>query len=248
MLAEYDSLLDDLVIDSRQAEPQRRRLVVNVSYYAAQVLASLSSKLDILSACILVEKPFRQILEEARMSDCSELYLVDLYEDTFRDVNADRSLMFVPIAKTQFGIVWQDGSPLAGKDVLHRADIAKFPLAVDSHREMLRYAEYVYEGHPLSNIQRGVANPRATLAYALTSPEVASTFDSFGFEVARATSALDMSSLNFTPLATPRAQGWFGFVLPSAGKPHARERRFIGALSEGLDATFPDYYKQYPLA
>lgn len=247
ILAEYDTLLDDLVASPLATEPQRRRLTLNVSYYGAQVLASLSTEIEALKTCTIVEKPFRQLLEDASISDGTQLYLVDLYADTYREIKASRTVGFDPIAITQFGIVWQDGSPLAGKESLHRAELKGFPLAVDSHREMLRYADFVYDGYPLDNIQRGVANPRATLAYALTSPQVASTFDSFGFEVARRTSALDMERLRFTPLATPRAKGWVGFVFNPLNKPKTHERHFIDTLRNDLLAAFPDYYERYPL-
>ena len=247
ILAEYDALLDDLVISPLSTEPQQHRLTVNVSYYGAQVLASLANEIEALKTCTIVEKPFRQLLEDAENSDGTQLYLVDLYADTYREVKASRTLAFDPIAITQFGIVWQDGSPLAGKESLHRAELKGFPMAVDSHREMLRYADFVYDGYPLDNIQRGVANPRATLAYALTSPQVASTFDSFAFEVACCTSALDMKRLHFTPLATPRAKSWVGFVFSTANKPKTRERHFIDTLRNDLFAAFPAYYESYPL-
>lgn len=247
ILAEYDALLDDLVANPLPTGPQHKRLTVNVSYYGAQVLFSLLPVLDSLKSCTIVEKPFRQLLEDAASSDGTQLYLVDLHADTYREVKASRALSFDPVAVTQFGIVWQDGSPFAGKESLHRAELKGFPLAVDSHREMLHYAEFVYEGYPLDNIQRGVANPRATLAYALTSPQVASTFDSFGFEVARLTSVLDMEQLHFTPLATPRAKGWIGFVFGSANKPKVRERHFIDTFRTNLLDTFPAYYEHYPL-
>ena len=247
ILAEYNALLDDLVIHPEQSQPQRPRLTINVSYYGAQVLYSLLHVLDILSTCTIVEKPFRQIMEEAAQSDGTQLYLVDLYADTYSEIKAAGTLGFDAVAATQFGIVWQEGSPLAGKSPLHRADLAGFPLAVDSHREMLRYAEYVYEDYPLSNIQFGVANPRATLSYALTSPQVASTFDSFGFAVACRTSILDMEALNFTPLATPRAKGWLGFVFNPSNKPRLHGRRFIDLLKAGLIETFPEHYERYPL-
>ena len=247
ILAEYDALLDDLVISPLSTEPQPHRLTVNVSYYGAQVLASLANEIEALKTCTIVEKPFRQLLEDAENSDGTQLYLVDLYADTYREVKASRTLAFDPIAITQFGIVWQDGSPLAGKESLHRAELKGFPMAVDSHREMLRYADFVYDGYPLDNIQRGVANPRATLAYALTSPQVASTFDSFGFEVACRTSALDMKRLHFTPLATPRAKSWVGFVFSTSNKPKTHERHFIDTLRNNLFTAFPTYYESYPL-
>jgi len=247
MIGEYNALLDDLVIKPRRVEPNRKRFVVNVSYYGAQVLASLASELDLLKTCTIVEKPFRQLIAEAERSDGTELYLSDLYVDTFEHVRKSPGLDFVALAITQFGIVYQDGSPFENKEALHRADLVGFPLAVDSHREMLRYAEFVYDDYPLDNIQLGVANPRATLAYALTSPNVASTFDSFGFAVARRSSALDLSQLHFTPLATPRARGWLGFVFSTRVKPGAPERHFVDSLASALRETFPEYYAQYPL-
>ena len=247
ILAEYNALLDDLVTSPLATEPQRRRLTLNVTYYGAQILASLTPEIEALRTCTIVERPFRQLLEDAGTSDGTQLFLVDLYADTYSEVKASRTLGFDPIAVTQFGIVWQDGSPLAGKESLHRAELKGFPLAVDSHREMLRYADFVYDGYPLDNIQRGVANPRATLSYALTSPQVASTFDSFGFEVARRTSVLDMDLLHFTPLATPRAKSWVGFVFSTSNKPKTHERHFIDTLRDNLMTTFPDYYESYPL-
>ena len=248
MLAEYDKLLDDLVILPQQAEPNRTRLVLNVSYYGAQVLAPLAGSLELLRACTIVEKPFKQILDEAETSDGAELYLADLYADSFNEVKSAHKLGFDPVAITQFGVVWQDGSPFAGSDALHRSDLVGFPLAVDLHREMLRYAEYVYDGYHLNNIQFGVANPRATLAYALSSPQVASTFDSFGFEVARHASMLDVSRLHFTPLATPRARGWFGFVYSQTHKPKIHCRHFIDSFAKTLTSTFPEHFAQYPIS
>ena len=247
ILAEYDVLLDDLVASPLAAGPQRQRLVLNVTYYGAQVLASLAQEIESLQNCTIVEKPFRQLLEDAEISDGTQLYLVDLYSDTYSDIKSSHTLGFDPIAITQFGVVWQDGSPLANKESLHREELKGFPLAVDSHREMLRYADFVYDAYPLDNIQQGIANPHATLAYALTSPHVASTFDSFAFEVAHRTSSLDMSRLHFTPLATPRARGWLGFVFSIANKPKTHERHFIDTLREKLFATFPDYYVTHPL-
>lgn len=136
---------------------------------------------------------------------------------------------------------------LAVQRVIHCESLADLPLAVDSHKELLNLIDSVMEDYPLNNIRLGVADHRINLEFANKSSEGATTFDSFGFMLAKDDPAIDTGQLHFTPLSTPRSLCQVGFLYPKQARPDTCARYAIDKLSEYLHDTYPDYFERYPL-
>lgn len=246
-LDSYDDMLDELYAESHYSEPASKPLVFHVTYYPAQISPPFVAGMDASDSIRVVEQRFQDVLELAAQSDGSELFMVDMYADTLENVDRLPGLVFEPVLISQFGVVWKDGSPLGRHRVIHREQLADVPLAVDSHREMLRLVDNVMQDYPLNNIRMGVAEPRTTLEYATKSDQVASTFDSFGFELAKANPTINTEGLNFTPFSTPRSLCKIGFVYAKGVRPGVRARHAIERLKRHLRQHYGEYLARYPL-
>ena len=247
ILDEHSTMLDDLYAEYRYAAPANAQIVFHVTYYPAQISRPFVDGMNAIDLVRIVEEPFKRIVENARHSDGSELYLLDVYEGTRQKIASFDDLIFEPVLVSQFGVVWKDGSPLSGYRAIHREQLADFPLAVDSHREMMKLVDSVMEDYPLNNIRMGVAEPRTTLEYATKSNQVASTFDSFGFTLACASPTIPTDGLKFTPFSTPRSLCQIGFLYAKGAKPNVRARHAIDRLKRHLHDRYADYFARYPL-
>lgn len=247
MLDDYSLLIRELYAEHRAVTPADTRLVLHMTYYPVQISRPFIEGTGALDSVNIVEDPFVQVVEGAEASDGSELFLLDAYHETLAWLATRPDLIFEPVLASQLGVVWKDGSPLAGYQAIHREQLADLPLAVDSHREMARLVEGVMEGRPLNNVRLAVANPRATLEFAASSCEVAATYDSFGFALAQASPTLDTGGLHFTPFSTPRSQCLVGFLYARSSRPGIRGRHAIDMLKRYLRDTCRDYMEQHPL-
>ena len=246
-LVDYKSMLDELYAENRFVVPDAPPLVFHVTYYPAQISRPFIDDMDVIESVRVSEEGFRRIVESAAASDGSELYLVDVYAETADELEQRSDLLFEPMLVSQFGVVCQDGSPLSGQRVVHREQLADVPLAVDSHRETMRLVGNVMQDYPLNNIRFGVSEPRMTLEYASKSKQVASMFDSFGFELAQRSSSIMTDGLNFTPLSTPRSLCRIGFLYARNARPNVRARHAIDRLKQHLAEHYADYFARYPL-
>ena len=248
ILEDYDRLLDELYAEeSRSNSSDFAPLVIHVTYYLAQISGPFINGLGIRDSARVVEERFHQVLDKARGSDGSELFLVDVYAGSQDILAQAEDLVFEPLVLSQLGVVWRDGSPLAGHRVIHREQLENYPLAVDSHREMMKMIEDVMQDYPLNDIRLGVAEPRATIGFASSSNQVAATFDSFGFALAQKNPNIPTEGLHFTPLSTPRSLCQVGLVYGKGAKPNTRCRHAIDRLKKYLRENHADYFRRYPL-
>ena len=246
-LAHYDTMLDDLYAEHRLASEDGSPLVFHLTYYASQVSRPLVEGMGVMGAVSLAEEGFARIVEGASQSDGSDLFLADLNCETEKMISAHEDVIFEPVLVSQFGLAWKEGSPFERQRVIHREQLENFPLAMDSHREMLKLTEVIMEEYPLNNVRLGVAEPRTTLQYATTSNQVAATFDSFGFELMQANPSFAAANLHFTPLATPRSMCRIGFLYAKNAKPGIRARHAIDRLKLHLQERYASYYARYPV-
>lgn len=247
MLEDYSTMLDELYTESRFIEPEDSSLVFHVTYYISQISRPFIDAMSGVSTARIAEEPFAQIVEGAAKSDGNELFCVDANSNSIEFFKAHDELIFEPIVSSQFGVVWSDGSPLAGYRAIHREQLANYPLAVDKHREMMRLVECVMEDYPLNNIRIGIAQPRQTIEYATTSPEVASTFDSFGFLLAQQSPRVQTDGLHFTPFSTPRSMCKIGILYAKGARPNVRARHAIERLKRYIATAYPEYVRRYPV-
>lgn len=247
MLVEYSSMLDELYAEHRYMAPDASDFIFHVTYYIAQISRPFVDGMDAIATARVTEEPFAQIIEEAAQGDGSELFCIDANANTLGFLAKQDELIFEPILSTQLGVVWSDGSPLAGYRAIHREQLSDYPLAVNTHREMMRLIECVMEDYPLNNIRFGIAQPHQTLDYASHSPEVASTFDSFGFMLAQDSPRIKTDGLHFTPFSTPRSICKMGFVYAKNSRPNVRARHAIERLKRYVNEAYPAYMKRYPI-
>lgn len=246
-LGAYDRMLDELYAEDRYASSAGSPLVFHLTYYPSQLSRPIVEGMGVMDSISIVEEGFQQVMRKAEGSDGSDLCLVDVYSEAEGEIAGRGSLVFEPILVSQLGVVWKDGSPLAGRRVIHREQLADFPLTVDSHREMMKFLEDVMQDYPLNNIRLGVAEPRTRLEYAAGSNQAASTFDSFGFTLAQGNPSIATDALNFTPLSTPRSICKVGFLYARDARPNVRARRAIERLKAYLHERHRPYFERYPI-
>lgn len=247
LLDDYDRMLDAVYRQEPQDSAARNdRTSIYISYYPSQIAASLLGKLNLLDIANLKEEPFKRILELAGQADGSDLFLVDLYPATREQLEREGGFVFEPILATRYGIVWKDGSPLAGSKSIHREQLAGIPLATNVQRDMSNLAAHIFEGFPELDIALGASSPQMTLNYARSSSQVATTFDSFGFLLAQQNPGVCTDGLHFTPLATPKSLCHLGFLYRKEARPNTRARYTIDLLRRWLRQNYPGYFDEMP--
>ncbi len=246
LLLEYSNMLKDLYAQHAATSSENALLTIHVTYYPAQISEPFVRSMKSSESISIVEEPFQQVIEGARASDGSELFVCDLY-GVPNHLHDFEDLVFEPIIMSRSGIVWRDTPPVPTRGAVHREQLANVPLTIDSHREMRRLAEYVMEDYPLNNIRMGVANPKGRIEYLGLSDGVAALYDSFGYTLIQANPQLGGDDLHFTPFSTPRAITYIGFFYNKKARPNVRARHIIEVLRNYLRANFADYMEQYPL-
>lgn len=247
LLLEYSDMLKDLYAHHATASNDDARLVIHMTYYPSRISEPFVRQMKSFDSISLVEEPFTTVIEGARQSDGSELFLGDIYGANERLAEYP-DLVFEPMIITRAGVIWNEETPLDVRGAVHREQLADVPLSIDSHREMRRLAEYVMEDYPLNNIRVGLANPKARIEYATASDGLALLYDSFGFELIQANPELANASWNFTPFSTPRSITQVGFFYNKKARPNVRARHVIEVLRHHIRTHYADYLERYPLA
>ncbi len=246
LLLEYSDMLKDLYAEHTTSSANDARLVIHMTYYPSQISEPFVRSMKASGSISLVEEPFQQVVAGAVDSDGSELFLCDLYGPDER-MGDFPDLVFEPVIASRAGIVWRSDSPARIRGAIHREQLADMPLTIDSHREMMRLAEYIMEDYPLNNIRMGVANPKGRIEYQGSMESVASVYDSFGYTLIQANPQLANENLNFTPFSTPRSITKIGFLYNKKARPNVRARHVIETLRHYIRTNFADYLKRYPL-
>lgn len=247
IIDDYHRMLADLFHSAPASNgSSEQRITIYASYYPAQVAASLLREMDILQFANFIEVPYKKMQALVDDSDGSALFLTDVFPQNLARLKEQSELVFEPLLTTRYGIVWKEGSPLAGNQTIHRAQLAEIPLATNVQKDMAKFTDQLFQGFEEPNIVLGASNPHATLEYALTSTDGAATFDSFGFTLAQRNPRVDTGSLNFTPLSTPKALCHLGFIYPKSARPAPRARFTIDLISSWLHEHYADYFHEYP--
>ena len=246
LLLEYSDTLKDLYAHHASESSDDARLVIHMTYYPSRISEPFVRQMKSFSSICLVEEPFKQIVEGARNSDGSELFLCDIYGAHEQLANYP-DLVFEPMVATRAGVIWGKNAPLKVRGAIHREQLADVPLSIDSHREMRRLAEYIMEDYPLRNIKMGLANPKARIEYAAAADDIALLYDSFGFALIQANPKLANAELHFTPFSTPRSISQVGFFYSKKARPNVRARNLIEVLRSHLRTHYSDYLERYPL-
>lgn len=244
LLAEYSDALKDLYAEHSTSSVDDARLRIHMTYYPAQASEPFVRSMKASDSINIIEEPFQQIIEGAMASDGSELFLCDLYGAHERAGDFP-DLVFEPIATSRAGVVWRGKLPLKIRGKIHREQIANLPLTIDSHREMMRLAEYIMEDYPLNNIRMGVANPKGRIEYLETSEEVASLYDSLGYTLVQANPKLADKSLHFVPFSTPRSIMQIGFFYNKKARPNVRARHIIELLRNRIREQYGERLEKY---
>lgn len=238
MLAEYEGLGDDLLAYALRADTSSEPFEITTSSYALAVLSGTPSSRDVLVNTMLREAHYKQIVDAASNGTGDELFLVELYAAKLRELN-ERGFAFEPILETRVGVIWREGFPLAGRESLHREELAHFPIAYNSQRDMRKCVELLFSNYPLQNVQLVTSSVRLLIEF--THKEWVSLFDSFGFHVAKHDPGMPTDDLNFTPLATPLARAQVGFLYRKDARPNARTRRRMDVIKHILTKGNADY-------
>lgn len=249
ILDAYHEMLSELFRSVPANDSQSaKRITIYASYYPTQVAASLMRETDILQMANFIEVPYNRMQDLALSSDGTALFLADVFPKSLAKLKAQSELVFEPLLATRFGIVWKEGSPLAGSHMIHRAQLAGMPLATNVQKDMAKFADQLFEGFEAPNVVFGATNPRATLEFASTAMDGAATFDSFGFMLAQHNPEVQTDTLHFTPLSTPKALCHLGFIYPKAAQPIPRARFAIDLVCDWFAQRYAEYFQEHPIS
>jgi len=246
LLHDYSDMLKDLYATHVTTTASDARIAIHMTYYPARISEPFVRQMKESSSINIIEEPFQNVVDGARASDGSALYLCDLYGAHER-VTEFSDLVFEPMIVSRAGVIWRDGSPIAPRGAIHREQLADVPLSIDAHREMRRLAEYIMQDYPLNNIRQGIANPKGRIEYAAETEDIVLLYDSFGFELSQANPELACDSLHFTPFSTPRSITQVGFFYPKDARPNVRARHIIEVLRAHIRERYADYLNCYPI-
>lgn len=247
IVSECDALENELVEQQMADAPDGKPVSVHVSYYSAQIAASDPSYVRLVAeGSSYIEEPFNKLVARATASDGSDLVFVDLHAHSMGRVLENNEVVFDPVIKTRVGFVWKEGlSPAAGP-FLHRSEVSRMPVALNTHGEMAQLAEWLFRDNPLENVRLGTSSPRMLLEYAQSYDAVA-IFDSFGFFLSSKDPDMPTEGLRFMPLSTPESICLVGFLYPKGVRPNLRARRTIGILKDFLAENCGEYFDAYPI-
>lgn len=246
ILAEHDDLLGDLFESKHTKTLGGVRMQLGISYYAAQIASSNPDYVKLLSNSAYIELPFDKLVEQARRSDGSDLVFLDVHGPSLGKIADDSDLVFDPVIATYFGIVSREGSPTARAQSLSPADACDLPIAVSAFPEMRRLTNQLFAEHPLSDVRLGSTSPRILIERAQGSLDMVATFDSFGFYLSERDDSMPTSGLAFTPLDSPEALCFVGFLQPRAVRQKARAEHVKKVLRRWLDSHCASYFAQHP--
>lgn len=244
LLSEYSDTLKDLYAEHATSSADDVRLRIHMTYYPAQASEPFVRSMKNSESISIIEEPFQQVVEGAAASDGSELFLCDLYGAPDRAGDFP-DLIFEPIVTSRAGVVWRGKLPQRFRGAIHREQIADLPLTVDSHREMMRLAEYIMEDYPLNDIRMGVANPKGRIDYLEKTEGVASLYDSLGYTLIQANPKLADKSLHFAPFSTPRSIMQIGFFYNKKARPNVRARHIIEILRHRIREQYGERLAKY---
>lgn len=248
MLALQDSMMGELQPFRAEDASAESRIKVYVSYYSAQIAAMDPDYVRMLSqGSLYVEEPFERLMRRAVSSDGSDLVYLDVHPYSMQKLQSNPDVTYVPTLKTQFGILWKEGSEFDGRDVVSCSEVARRPIAVNTFREMSYYAEWLFRDCPLQDIRMGTTSSKMLLEYVKTSENALGIFDSFSYFLAKRFGSDSVAGLGFTPFGTSDATCSVGFVLPKKATLSARAQRSMQLLAGLLGKNCEEYFRAYPL-
>lgn len=241
---DHRSMVDEL-LDGRFEGPEGEEpITLYVSYYGAQTAVSNTAYIGLLAEnSTYLEEPFDKLIQRATLSDGSDLCYLDINAKSLPSILQNPNVSFEPIVKTTFGFVCRKDSPIAHETALHRVDVAKMPMVLNSHREMTQLAEWLFRDHPLDNVRMSVTSPRMLLEFLHASDyEAIAAFDSFGFFVSQLDANMPTDGLKFVPLSTPEAVSQVGFLYPRHRKLSLHAQHCVDVLKRFLAENCGEYF------
>lgn len=246
IVEDYDSMLDNLMRSESNAALSEFPAKVSATYYPLQIMAGLQDSVVLSGNIVISEVSFNDAIETALSAESDELFIIDLHPYSHKILKEHRDLVFETFFTTRFGLIWSDGNPLEGVDVLHRDMASKMPMALNSQRDMMRLTKWVFRDNPLTNITLEATSPRLLLEYTQRSPERVATFDSFGFILSQIDDGMPTEGVHFTPFSTPDSICHVGALYNKRHQPPIRMLHGIRNLQARIEAMFPEHFENHP--
>lgn len=244
IVAEHDRMVDRLLQGRDTADQARQRVEVYVSHYAAQIASINPHYVGMLAKdTYYVEEPFEKLMMRASASDGANLVFTDVHSQSLGMVTSNPDLVFEPIIHTRHGLIWRDGWPLAGNNVLHREDVCDLPVAINTSREAQFLMNSLFEDSPFTKVRMGTMIQRMLYEFVQSSQEqaAAAVGDSFHFYLMQKHGMPEAKGLHFTPFATLKAVSQVGFIIPRRIKLAPRAARTVEVLRRYIASNCPDY-------
>lgn len=234
----HDEMINTLVAPEKEFTRSVDPLSVRATYYPIQIAAGIRGGMLFTDRLAISETRFNDIIEMAEGMDGTELLVLDLHPCSRHLLDERRNLVFEPLFTTRYGIIWHEDEPPAAGGMLHRDDVARLPLALNSQRDMEKYFEWLFRDYPAENVTLRAASPRLLLEYVQASPGRFAGFDSFGFMLSGLDAAMPTDGIRFTPLSTPEAVCEIGALYDKRHRPSLRVRHAIDRLKAFLASEY----------
>ncbi|WP_165048850.1 MULTISPECIES: LysR family transcriptional regulator [unclassified Adlercreutzia] len=242
IVSEYDALTaeigDSLLDEGEAASPLT---LVTTSYLSQLGLAPIRGT-QLAKRAQTREMLLNRLLERLEAGASDELYLVDLFPDTMAKLARSGALAFEPLFSSTLGVICHESFPLQPRGPVHRADLAKVPMAYNCDSAVDRFVSRMFADAPLTNVRLTSTNGTSLIEYVGTG-EVMSLFDSYAYHVGMRSSEFRALHLRFTPLAHEEAVTRVGFLYRTDAPPSPRERRLIREAKRCFEAENADYLR-----
>lgn len=246
-VALHDAMISDLMKPEVGGAAVADPIMVRATYYPVEVAAGIRGGALFSERTSVQETPFNEVLESVERARGDEIWVIDLHPYSRVLLERHRNLVFEPLIATQFGIVWREGTPPSSAQNLHREDVARLPLALNSHRDMRKLHEWLFRDHPLRSISLQAASPRLLLEYVRAAPGRYAGFDSLGFLISERDPAMNTEGLRFAPLSTPESVCTVGAIYDKRHRPNARLRHELENLKLFLRREFSAHFDLHPI-
>lgn len=243
----YRNMLEELAsLNLRQGEADAR-LTVHTTYYPMQLVAGMESQIQALKKYNVIEEPFKKLIEDARASDGTELYVVDASMKTMQELKSYPDLVFKPLFITRFGVIWKNSTVLEGQEVVHRQTVQQLPMGINASRDMAKLTNWIFRDSPLENVRYAASYPKMLLEFVAATDENVAVFDSFGVYLAGKDSGMSTEGVNYTPLSTPEGVFQVGFLFNKKMKPKSQVMHVVERITAFMHENFSDYFEKYPV-
>ena len=237
-LAVYDNMQRALLETHANTEQAPISELLVTKYTSAALLDSIDSS----SFNTVLEKPFDTLKKQIR-TPTDSLFALDIVCNSAPDETLPESCRFVPLFRTELGLILPSSSPLANELIVSARTAASIPLAIVEDETVDTIASRIFDGLSINAVLKTTS--AAAYRKKIKCGQAAGLLDSFTFEKSLKRMD-DADEFAFIPLSTP----WhvvIGLAYREDSVFSEKLRYAAGMLSLQFRSENAEYERKHPL-